>query len=249
MAVKSALEGLLWEDCERMPVTTAPVRAGFEDPIWLIPRILTKLNSMWVRMCYPFGAIGRGVSIHFTCELRNTGLMEIGDFVTIHKDTWLHAHPAASDANAPVLTIGDHCFIARRCHIAAANHIEIGAHVLFAAGVLVQDHGHSFRDIHVPIREQKPASGGRISIGEGCWIGHGAAIICDSGELALGRNCVIGANAVVTKSAPDYSVLSGNPARIVKQFDPAKGDWVLGSTRTPSNEPRLPEALAGSHDH
>ena len=202
----------------------------------MIPRILTKLYSLWVRLTYPFASLGKSVSIHYTCDLRNTGLIELGSFVTVHKDTWLQAYASAANKGKAVLVIGDHCFIARRCHIAAKNGIHIEPNVLFAASVLVQDHGHAFGDVTLPIRDQGVAEGGRMRIGQRSWIGQGAAIICDSGELTLGRNCVVAANAVVTRSAPPYSVLSGNPARIVKQFDPAKGVWVLGSSRPVETE-------------
>ncbi|HTY85553.1 MAG TPA: acyltransferase [Silvibacterium sp.] len=213
-------------------------RIGFDDPLQLIPRVLTKLYTLWVRATHPFASLGQGVSIHYTCDLHNTGLMSLGNVITVHKDTWLHAHPSPANESRPALIIGDHCFIARRCHISAANHIHIEENVLFAASVLVQDRGHSYADITRPIKEQEYASGGTIRIGAGTWIGHGAAIICDGGELTIGRNCVIAANAVVTRSAPAYSVLSGNPARIVKQFDPAKGTWVLGSVRTETAKPQ-----------
>lgn len=205
------------------------IRIGFEDPLQLIPRVLTKLYSLWVTATHPFASLGKGVSIHYTCDLLNTGLMELGSSIVIQKDTWLHAHPSAMNVSSPALTIGDCCFIGRRCHITAANRIYIGDHVLFAASVLVQDRGHDFSDVTRPILEQGYAHGGTIRIGAGSWLGQGAVIICDSGELTLGRNCVVAANAVVTRSAPDYSVLSGNPARIVKQYDPVKGAWGLGS--------------------
>lgn len=218
-------------------------RIRFKDPLLLIPRVLTKLYSLWVSATHPFASLGQKVSFHYTTDLWNTGLMEIGSLVTVHKDVWLHAHPPAESRGEPVLTIEDHCFIARRCHIAAKNRTHIERDVMFAASVLVQDHGHAFGNLDLPIRDQGAAAGGRIHIGQGCWIGQGAAIICDSGDLTLGRNCVVGANAVVTRSAPPYSVLSGNPARIVKQFDPAKGVWVLGSSRPvetePAKEPRV----------
>lgn len=206
-------------------------RMGLDDSLRIVPRILTKLYTIWLRCAYSFTHLGRKVSFHYTCDLHNTRLMKIGDFLTVHKDVWLHAHGSPSNRGEPVLVIGDRCFIARRCHISAKNLIQIEDDVMFAAGVLVEDHGHSFEDVSRPIKDQGCVSGGRIRIGRGSWIGQGAVIICDSGELTLGRNCVVGANAVVTRSAPDYSVLSGNPARIVKQFDPVKGAWVLGSVR------------------
>jgi acetyltransferase-like isoleucine patch superfamily enzyme len=213
-----------------MPIRPRHSRIDFEDPLRLVPRALSKLYTTWVSATYPFASKGRKFSIHFTCDLRNTGLISLGSFVTLHKDVWLHAHPSPENQGEPVLVLEDRCFIARRCHIAAKNSIYLESDVLLAAGVLIQDHGHSFADLSKPIRFQGCAPGGRIRIGQGSWIGQGAVIICDSGELVLGRNCVVAANAVVTRGAPPYSVLAGNPARIVKQFDPVKGAWVLGSS-------------------
>jgi acetyltransferase-like isoleucine patch superfamily enzyme len=220
-------------------------RIDFNDPLRLVPRVLTKLYSLWVTATYPFISRGRGISIHYTCELQNTGLMKLGNFLTIHKDVWLHTNPSSENEGEPVLTIGDYCFIARRCHIDAQNFIQIENGVLLAASVLIMDHGHDFSDITTPIRYQGSTPGGRIRIGEGSWIGQGAAIICDNGELTLGRNCVVAANAVVTRSAPPYSILAGNPARIVKQFDVGKGNWELGVSRTEVARPQ-PPSLATS---
>jgi acetyltransferase-like isoleucine patch superfamily enzyme len=52
----------------------------------------------------------------------------------------------------------------------------------------------------------------------------------------LGQNCVVAAHSVVTRSAAPYSVLSGNPAVVVRQFDPAKRTWVVGSVRSAETE-------------
>jgi hypothetical protein len=55
----------------------------------------------------------------------------------------------------------------------------------------------------------------------------------------------VGANSVVTRSIPPYSVVSGDPARIVKQYDFSKGKWVLGCVRPLANaERKLPVAAA-----
>jgi acetyltransferase-like isoleucine patch superfamily enzyme len=55
--------------------------------------------------------------------------------------------------------------------------------------------------------------------------------VCDKGELVLGRNCVVAANSLVTRSFPPHCLIAGNPARVVQQFDPVKNEWVLGGAR------------------
>jgi virginiamycin A acetyltransferase len=62
----------------------------------------------------------------------------------------------------------------------------------------------------VPIREQ-PGVYPRVTIGRDSWIGDRAVIMAD-----VGKHCVIGAGAVVTKPIPDYAVATGVPARVVK---------------------------------
>jgi acetyltransferase-like isoleucine patch superfamily enzyme len=224
----------------------------FHDPLNFFPRALTKLYSMWVSMTYKFISLGKKVSLHHTCDVKNPHLMEIGNSVIVHKDVWLHAWRGENSSvrgdKEAVLTIGDGVLVGRRSHVTARNRIRIERDVILSAGVLIQDHGHKYEDVTLTIREQGITDGGTIRIGEGAWIGQGAAIICEKGELTLGRNCVVAANAVVTKSAPDYSVVLGNPARVVKQYDPAKGAWVIGSVRpaesdSPKEEPRATNAV------
>jgi acetyltransferase-like isoleucine patch superfamily enzyme len=203
-----------------------------EDPIRLPARVLTWLFTKWIRLVYPFAALGRGLSIHYTCELQNSGLIRLGDFVTVNKDVWLHAQLSDTSHGEPTLIVEDECFIGRRAHISAKNLIHLERGVMIAASVLIEDNSHEFSDVTRPIRYQGLTEGGRIHIGQGCWIGQGAVIVCNRGELKLGRNCVVGANTVVTRSAPPYSVLVGNPARIVKRYDPTTMSWRAGSAVT-----------------
>jgi carbonic anhydrase/acetyltransferase-like protein (isoleucine patch superfamily) len=200
------------------------------DPLTFLSRCLTKLNSLWAAAVYPFAAKGRKLSLHYTCDLRNPQLMQVGDDVIVHKDVWLHAWPSDGGTQAKTtLQLGSRILVGRRSHISAKNLVSIGDDAIISASVLIQDHGHAYDDVTMPIRLQGIVSGGRIRIGKGSWIGQGAVIVCTDGELVLGENCVVAANAVVTRSALPFSVLSGNPAKVVKQFDPQKGTWVLGS--------------------
>ena len=64
-----------------------------------------------------------------------------------------------------------------------------------------------------------------LKIVQGSWIGTHVAII---GDVHIGRNCVIGANAVVTRDVPDYCVVAGAPAQIIKRFNLQTKKWEKG---------------------
>lgn len=114
------------------------------------------------------------------------------------------------------LSIGNHCSIGAYCHISAFNHISIGDHVLIGKWVSIVDNDHGNTDcktLVLPPLERKIVSKGHISIGDKVWIGDKVTIL--SG-VTIGEGAVIAANAVVTKDVPAYSVVVGNPAKIVK---------------------------------
>ncbi len=208
-----------------------PDRKAWEDPFALIVRIANKVRSLWMLWTYPFAAVGPRFYPHYTLDLRRSiaPYVKIGDGVLLDRDVWVNI-PIVPDTTEPVIQFDDGCKVGRRCMISAKNRIHFERNVVFAPSVLVMDHNHAFEDVNVPIKRQGITPGGTIRIEEGCWIGFGAAIVCGKGELVIGRNSVIGANAVVSRSVPPNSVVTGNPARVVKQFDPAKGEWVLGSS-------------------
>jgi acetyltransferase-like isoleucine patch superfamily enzyme len=220
-----------------------PVR--IEDPLRVVSRIVNKLYSMWLHATYPFAPGGRKWSIHYTCGLRRTTAhrIKLGNHVLILKDAYLDVIARPEESGEPVIVIDDNCWIARRSTISAKNCIHLEQDVILSPSVLIMDHSHAYENTALPIKEQGVTEGGRIRIGQGCWIGHGAAIVCTQGELVLGRNCVVAANAVVTRSFPPYSVISGNPARVVKQFDPEKNTWVLGASRSPEFEHAIKHPL------
>lgn len=60
-------------------------------------------------------------------------------------------------------------------------------------------------------------------IGEGSWIGTHCGII---GDVHIGKHCVVAANSVVTKDIPDYCVVAGAPAKIIKKYDFETKEWI-----------------------
>jgi acetyltransferase-like isoleucine patch superfamily enzyme len=214
-------------------------RGRFQDPLKLIHRGLRKLYSEWLRLTYPFASIGSNVSIHPTCfiDRMNAHRIKLGKDIQIEKDTCLGLSVSPEEEGEPVIVIDDNCVIHWRTQIGGKNLIHLERDVIIAQDVLIVDQNHAYEDITIPIADQGFTEGGTIRIGQGSYIGHGAAVIASRGDLILGRNCVVAAHAVVTRSAPPYSVLYGNPAKIIRQFDPVKQAWVVGAVRSSQAEP------------
>jgi acetyltransferase-like isoleucine patch superfamily enzyme len=111
------------------------------------------------------------------------------------------------------LRFGDRCRIGPRCVVSSKNSIRLDCDVHLESDVLVMDHAHAYEDISRPILFQGETAGGEIVVSEGCSIGRGAVILCgDRRKLVLGSGCIIAPGAVVTRSFPANSMVSGNPA-------------------------------------
>ena len=100
--------------------------------------------------------------------------------------------------------------------------VVIGDQVLTANNVYISDNVHDFADISTPSMHQPVLFKKAVSIGSGSWIGENACII----GASVGRNCVIGANAVVTRDIPDFCVAAGIPAVVIRQYEPGSKSWV-----------------------
>lgn len=122
----------------------------------------------------------------------------------------------------PSVTIGQNTIIGPYNAFAAMNKIVIGDYVLFAPYVHINDLTHGYSDITKPIMQQQVFSSGPIIIENGCWLGFGSHVL--SG-VTIGQNAVIGANSVVTKDIPPFSVAVGSPAKVVKSYNFKKRKW------------------------
>lgn len=145
--------------------------------------------------------------------------ISIAKDVTVQKYTWLFAAPL--DGHEPSLTIGEGSAIGESNHIAAVRRVTIGRRVLTAKGVYISDNLHGYEDVRLPILDQPVRFKGPVTIGDGAWIGENACVL----GASIGKNAVIGANAVVTRDVPDFSVAVGVPARVVKRYNPGSQRW------------------------
>lgn len=100
--------------------------------------------------------------------------------------------------------------------------VRIGNDVILAQNIVMSGLNHEYKNIHQPIHAQ-PITVAPIVIEDECWIGANAVI---TAGVTIGKHSVVAAGAVVTKSIPPYSVVAGNPAKVIKQYDAAMQDWI-----------------------
>lgn len=118
----------------------------------------------------------------------------------------------------PELRIGSRCEFGIMNHISCCNRIIIGNNVLTGKWVTITDNSHGLTtvdDMQIPPAERQIVSKDAVEIGDNVWIGDKATILPG---VKIGEGSIIGANSVVTRDVPSYSVVCGNPAIIVKQL-------------------------------
>jgi acetyltransferase-like isoleucine patch superfamily enzyme len=121
----------------------------------------------------------------------------------------------------PRIDIGDRVSFQQNCHASAAGNLFFGARTSILFDVMITDIDHEYTQPDINVLLQ-PLTVRPSSIGRNCFIGAGARI---QAGTHLGDHCIVGTNAVVRGSFPDYCVLAGVPARIVKRRDAETGLW------------------------
>jgi acetyltransferase-like isoleucine patch superfamily enzyme len=136
--------------------------------------------------------------------------VRIGDGVTIREGAWIQcsASPASPGES---LTIGPATYIGPDVIIGVGGPIEIGSGCQFGAGVTLISENHAESGDGVDAHETVRAG---VRIGDGCWLGHRVTVV---DGVTLGKGCVVGAGAVVTRSFPDGSRIAGVPARLLNE--------------------------------
>ena len=108
------------------------------------------------------------------------------------------------------VVIGDYTRIGLHCTVIGP--VTIGNHVNLAQGITVSALNHNFEDTRLRIDEQG-VNTSEIVIDDDVWIGANAVI---TAGVHIGRHSVVAAGAVVTKDVPEYSVVGGVPAKVIR---------------------------------
>lgn len=181
-------------------------------------RLLGMLNTLLAKT--EIRHIGKGSRVLPGNYIAGGQWITIGRGSVINTNVTLTAHQVfgITPLKCPIISIGDNCGIGAFSHITGINRIRIGNGVLTGMGVLITDNSHGgFDREQLKLRPNiRPlVSKGEVIIDDNVWIGEKASILPG---VHIGEGAIIGAGAVVTKDVPPFSVVVGNPAKVIKQM-------------------------------
>ncbi len=199
-----------------------------------LPETVNELESFYYRLKsalyyrHVFGSFGAGSVLYKPMLLSNPRYMHVGRNVTIRRGARLEA--VVSDANhPPELRIGNDVNLEQNVHIICHSKVTIGDQVSITGHCAIVDVTHPYQDVDDPIKigDRILEERSFVEIGNKSFLGFGTVVLPN---VRIGQNCVVGAQSLITRDVPDYSVVVGNPARLKRHYDADAKEWV-GVTR------------------
>ena len=183
----------------------------------LLYLIYSKIYTYIVR--YSFSEIGHDVLFEPFGLLIGANHISIGSKSSIQKGTYMTAWESYKKQKfKPCIQIGQDVHIGAYNHISCVEKIIIGDGFVSGKWVTITDNNHGNTNpetMQLPVGVRPIVVKGSVVIGKNVWVGDKATIL--SG-ITIGDGAIIAANSVVTKDVPSYSVVGGNPAKILKQI-------------------------------
>lgn len=181
---------------------------------WGPPR-LSRTREQWARLSNPHATmrLGEGVRLGpgFSLHAPYGGTLEVGAGTELRRG--FRVELAGPDAR---LVIGRSCVFTYDAVVQCSTSIEVGDRCQFGQALLIVDGNHRFRDLDTPMLQQgydfRP-----IRIGDDATVLTKCTIVADLGERAM-----VGANSVVIRPVPAFTVVGGVPARELEYFGPPR---------------------------
>lgn len=103
------------------------------------------------------------------------------------------------------------------CRFMIGGSVTLGDDVLLAPEIVFVDGNHRWDRTDIPIKDQGGLPPRPIVVERGAWIGIRAIVLPG---VHVGEGAIIGAGAVVSRDVPSFSIVAGNPARVVRHRRP-----------------------------
>ena len=166
-----------------------------------------------------------GKNIRFGVSGRCTNLSADPQRIRIDDDSYVMGSLCVSKNGS--ISIGDHFYLGNGSFIGSESSIKIGRCVIISNDVCIYD--HNSHPTSPKMRENMSLNGfsndnwawhhaatAPVIIEDNVWIGQYSSILKG---VTIGKGSIVATRAVVTKDVPPYSIVAGNPARVVKQIE------------------------------
>jgi acetyltransferase-like isoleucine patch superfamily enzyme len=155
-------------------------------------------------------------TVHFTGKK----YIMIGKNTLISQNTWLNVNKRDNKIR---INIGDYCFIGRNNFFTSGELIEFADFVITSVNCCFLGASHDYSNPLKPYYFTSAASSDIIKIGMNVFVSANVTIL---GNVSIGKGAIIGANSFINnESFPDFSLVVGNPAKIIKRFSFIDNKW------------------------
>lgn len=169
-----------------------------------------------------FASFGPGSFIVPPARIVAPNCVHVGAGVVVLEHAWLSVQPGHTN-EPPRLRLGDGVRIGRSVSIACIGSIDIGDGVMTSDDVFIADCYHDYRDPTTPVLHQPMSAPDPVVIEPGAYLGAQCIVLPG---VRVGEGAFVGEGAVVTKDVAPRTVVYGNPARVVREYDSAAKAWI-----------------------
>jgi acetyltransferase-like isoleucine patch superfamily enzyme len=179
--------------------------------------------------------IGRGSYIHASAHILGKGSICVGLNTCVSEGSWLNVNHRQKGEFA--IKIGSNCFIGKDNFFTSGRLITIGDYTLTTIGCNFIGSSHNIYNPEVPYLMTGTTSIDEITIGVNCFLGAGVTVL---GDVKVGHGSVVGTDSLVLQDIPPFSLVIGNPAKVVKRYSFKQKKWVKASELSADDEAAMP---------
>lgn len=166
-------------------------------------------------------ACGKGTYIDPTVQILGSEFVQIGKDCVFGEQCFININDRMQGVVR--MSVGDCCYFNRRCFFSVGRLIDIGSYCLAGLDCRFIGSSHMATNPILPHVKVPAKVDDVIRLGVNVFVGTNATII---GNLSIGWGSSIGASAVVHESIPPFSVVVGNPAKIVRRYSFKRQAWL-----------------------
>lgn len=163
---------------------------------------------------------GKDSNIEFPYKINRPENVSIGNSTTILEGARLDTYLV--DEKYGKIIIGNNCYIGYGFSAISGGDILLGDYILIASDVTIVSHNHGMNPEGNVSYMHQELGAENVTIGDGCWIGEKVQIMPG---VSVGKKSIIAAGAIVTRDIPDYSIVAGVPAKVIKKYNFNKHCW------------------------